>query len=231
MAGVNTEYFVTLLQHLKIVAKIDEQKYFMPCVLHSFKSKTSDILDQLGKIQYAELLAHFNNNPLPRGFFCCLAVEICQNLPKNWLPPQNWKLPLHSTKKRQHTYNNLITFHTSDTGHSISLIDKIGHLEIQILHKKKSPPIHYDVQCFLSKSFDQVCSHLQLDNEQFCYGFLCNCSHTKGSKNHIASFPKGLDFVPHWILCSYGSRIKLTPSHLIWLQPPQEVIIVAIASS
>ena len=216
-AGVNIEYFVTLLQHLKIVAKIDEQKYFMPCVLHSFKPETSNILDQHGNIQYTELLVHFINNPLPRGFFCCLAVEICQNLPKNWL------LPLRSTKEIQHTYNNLITFHTSDTGHSISLIDKIGHLEVQIRHKKNLPPIHYDVRCFLSKSFDQVCSHLQLDNEQFCYGFLCNCGETMASKSHVASFPKGLDPVPHWIQCSYSS-MELTPSHLVWLQPPQKVI-------
>ena len=211
-AGVNTECFVALLQHLKIVAKINEKEYFMPCVLHSFKSKTSNILDQHGNIQYTELLAHFLSNPLPRGFFCCLAVEICQNLPKNW------QLPLHST-----TYNNLITFHTSDTGHSISLIDKIGHLEIQIRHKKNSPLIHYDVQCFLSKSFDQVCSHLQLDNKQLYFGFLCNCGHTMAGKNHIASFPKELDPVPYWIKCSH-SRMELTPSHKIWLQPLQKVI-------
>ena len=215
--GINTEYFVALLQHLKVVAKVDNENYFMPCVLHSFKSTTSNILDQYGNIQYTELLVHFADNPLPRGIFCCLAVEICQRLPKNWL------LPLHSTKQKQHTYNNLITFHTSDTGHSISLIDKIGHLKIQIRHKKNSPPIHYDVQCFLSKSFDEVCTHLQLDNKQFSYGFLCNCGDTMASKNHIASLPKGLDPVPHWIQCCY-SRMELTPSHLIWLQPPQKVI-------
>ena len=216
-AGINTEYFVALLKHLKIVANINEQNYFMPCVLHSFKSISSNILDQHGNIQYAELLVHFVNNPLPRGFFCCLAVEICQNLPKNWL------LPLHSTTEKQITYNNLITFHTSDTGHSISLIDEIGHLKIQIRHKKNSPPIHYEVRCFLSKRFDQVCSHLQLDNEQLCYGFLCNCGETVASKSHVASFPKALDPVPHWIHCSY-SRMELTPSHLIWLQPPRKVI-------
>ena len=216
-AGINTECFIALLQHLKVVAKIDKEKYFMPCVLHSFKSITSNILNQHGDIQYTELLVHFADNPLPRGFFCCLAVEICQNLPKNWL------LPLHSTKQKQHTYNNLITFHTSDTGHSISLIDKIGHLAIQIRHEENSPPIHYDVQCFLSKSFDEVCTHLQLDNEQFRYGFLCNCGDTMASKNHIASFHKGLAPAPHWIHCSY-SRMKLTYSHLIWLQPPQKVI-------
>ena len=216
-AGVNIECFVALLQHLKIAAKIDEQKYFMPCVLHSFKSETCNILDQHGNIQYTELLVHFINNPLPRGFFCCLAVEICQNLPKNWL------LTLDSTTEKQHTYNNLITFHTSDTGHSISLIDKIGYLEIQIRHKKNLPPIHSDVRFFLSKSFDHVCSHLQLDNEQLFYGFLCNCSKTMASKSHVASFPKGLDPVPHWIQCPYSS-MELTPSHLIWLQPTQKVI-------
>ena len=216
---IKTEYFIALLQHLKVVAKNDddeEEKYFMPCVLRSFKSITSNILDQHGNIQYTELLVHFVNNPLPQGFFCCLVVEICQNLPKHWLKP------LQSTDQKQHTYNNLITFHTSDAGHSISLIDKIGHLEIQIRHKKNSQPIHYDVQCFLSKSFDEVCTDLQLDNEKIHYGFLCNCGDTMASKNHIASLPKALDPVPHWIQCSY-SPMELTHSHLIWLQP-QKVI-------
>ena len=222
-ADVNTEYFVALLQHLKIVAKINEQEYFMPCVLHSFKSKTSNILDQHGNIQCTALLVHFVNNPLPRGFFCCLAVEICQNLPKNW------QLPLHSTKEMQHTYNNLITFHTSDTGHSISLIDEIGHLEIHIRHEENSPPIHYDVRYFLSKSIDQVCTHLQLDNEQLRYGFLCNCGYTMASKNHVASFLKALDSVPQWIQCSYG-RMKLTPSHLIWLQPPRAPKVISTST-
>ena len=212
-ADIKTECFIALLQHLKVVAK-NEEEYFMPCVLRSFKSITSNNLDQHGNIQYTELLVHFFNNPLPRGFFCCLVVEICQNLPKHWL------LPLQSIEK----YNNLITFHTSDTGHSISLIDKIGHLEIQIRHKKSSQPIiHYDVQCFLSKSFDEVCTYLQLDKKQFHYGFLCKCGDTMASKNHIASLPKGLDPVPHWIKCTC-SIMELTPSHLIWLQPPQKVI-------
>ena len=218
-SDINTECFVALLQYLKVIAKIDEEKYFMPCVLRSFKSITSNILKQHGRVQYTELLVHFVNNPLPRGFFCCLAVQICQNLPKHW------QLPLHSTKQKQHTYNDLITFHTSDTNHSVSLIDEIGHLKIQIRHKKKSPPIHihYDVQLFLSKSFDEVCTHLQLDKEQFHYGFLCTCGKTMASKNHIAPLPKGLDSVPNWIHCSY-SRMKLTPSHFIWFQPSQKVI-------
>ena len=210
-ADIKTDCFIALLEHLKVIAKVGTENYFMPCVLHS-RSITSTILDQHGNLQHVQLLVHFVNNPLPQGFFCCLVVQICQNLPKNWLPP---------LQQNQHIYNNLITFHTSDTGHSISLIDKIGYLEIQIRHQETSTAIHYDVQQFLTSVFDKVCNHLQLDCKQLCYGFLCDCSNIITIENHIASLPK-LDPVPHWIQCPYN-RMKLTPSHLIWLQPPSKV--------
>ena len=211
-ADIKTDCFIALLEHLKVIAKVDTENYFMPCILHS-QSITSTILDQYGSLQHFQLLVHFVNNPLPQGFFCCLVVQICQNLPKNWLPP---------IQQKQHIYNNLITFHTSDTGHSISLIDKIGYLEIQIRHQETSATIHYYIQQFLTSVFDKVCNHLQLDCKQYCYGFLCNCTNTITSENHIASLPKELDIVPYWIQCPYR-RIKLTPSHLIWLQPPSKV--------
>ena len=213
---IKTDCFITLLEHLKVIAKIDTENYFMPCVLRS-QSDTSKILAQYGNLQHVQLLAHFVNNPLPRGFFCSLVVQICQNLPTNWL------LPLQSTKQKQHTYNNFITFHTSNTGHFISLIDKIGCLEIQIRHKKTMPAIHYDVQQFLTKIFKAVCSHLQLDYEQLCYGFLCKCSQKKNSKNHMASLPKEFSPFTNWIQCPFG-RMKLTDSHLIWFQQPPKVI-------
>ena len=212
-ANIKTDCFIALLEHLKVIAKIDAENYFMPCVLHS-QSITSTILDQYGTLQHVQLLAHFVDNPLPRGFFCCLVVQICQNLPKNWI------LPLKSTKVKQHTYNNLISFHTSDTGHSVSLIDKIGYLEIQIRHKRTPPAIHYNVQQFLNCMFKEVCSHLQIDHKQLCYGFQCNCD---DNETHVASLPKELESCPHWIQCPY-SMMELTPSHLIWLQPLQEVV-------
>ena len=219
-ADIKTDCFIALLEHLKVIAKIDTENYFVPCVLPS-QSDTSVILDQYGNLQHVKLLVHFVNNPLPQGFFCCLVVQICQKLPKNW------DLPLKSTEQNHHKYNNLITFYTSDTGHSISLIDKIGHLEIQIRHQETASAIHYDVKQFLTNVFDKVCNHLQLDCKQFCYGFLCNCNKTVTSENHVASMPKELDPVPHWIQCPY-SRIKLTPSHLIWFQPLQKVMNITV---
>ena len=215
-ADIDTKCFIALLEHLKVVAKIDKENYFMPCVLHSFKSSLSTILDQYGSIQCVELLVHFVSNPLPRGFFCCLAIDIFQNLPKNWL------LPLHSTEHKQHTYNNLITFHTSDTGHSISLIDKIGYLEIQIRHNETSPHISNEVRKFLCKRLYKVCSHLQLKDEQLSYGFPCSCSEIKPHENHIASLPIKLNPIPQYIQCPYGT-MELKHGHLCWLQPPQKV--------
>ena len=211
-ADIKTDCFIALLEHLKVIAKIDAENYFIPCVLHS-QSITSTILDQYGTLQHVQLLAHFVDNPLPRGFFCCLVVQICQNLPKNWT------LPLRSTKVKQHTYNNLISFHTSDTGHSVSLIDKIGYLEIQIRHQETPPAIHYNVQQFLNCMSKEVCGHLQIDHKQLCYGFQCNCD---DNETHVASLPKELDSCPHWIRCPC-SMLELTPSHLIWLQPSQKV--------
>ena len=209
---IKTDCFIALLEHLKVIAKVDTENYFMPCILHS-QSITSAILDQYGNLQHVQLLVHFVNNPLPRGFFCCLVVQICQKLPNNWLPP------LQSTKQKQHTYNNLTTFHTSDTGHSISLIDKIGYLEIQIRHQATSIAIHYNVQQFLTSVFKAVCSHLQLDYKQLCYGFLCHCDNTVA---HVASLPKQLDPIPRWIHCP-NNRMEMTPSHLIWFQPLHKV--------
>ena len=215
-ADIDTKCFIALLEHLKVVAKIDKENYFMPCVLHSFKSSMSTILDQYGSIQCVELLVHFVSNPLPRGFFCCLATDICQNLPKNWL------VPPHSTEHKQRTYNNLITFQ-SVTGHSISLIDKIGYLEIQIRHNETSPHISNEVRKFLSKRLYKVCSHLQLKDEQLSYGFPCSCSEIKPHENHIASLPIKLNPIPQYIHCPYGTTMELKHGHLCWLQPPQKV--------
>ena len=216
-ANIKTDCFIALLEHLKVIAKVDAESYFMPCALRSY-SITSKMLDQYGSLQHVQLLVHFDNNPIPRGFFCCLVVHISQNLPKNW------NLPLKSTEQNKHTYNNLITFHTSHTGHSISLIDKIGYLEIQIRHQKTSNPIHYSVRQSLTDAFDKVCNHLQLDDKQLHYGFPCNCDDDKACKNHVASLPKEFDPQHCWIHCPH-SRIELTKSHLIWLKQVMYIII------
>ena len=208
---VDTECFIALLIHLKIIAPVDQEKYFMPCVLprYSFQQSGHDILDQYGDLQYEQLCVQFSHCPLPQGFFCCLAVQVLQNLPKNW------QLPLHSTMQKHHTYSNLISFHTSDTGHSVSFIDRTGYLEVQIRHVKQLSPVHYKIWGILSTALEIVCSHLQYDSNLLQFGFLCSCSDT--NVNHLAILPKQLDTLPQWIQCNY-TKMELTASHLVWFQ-------------
>ena len=210
---IPTECFISLLEYLKIVAPVDTEHYFMPCVLPSYPSPSNDILTKYGKLQQIQLLVQFQQAPLPQGFFCCVAVEIFQSLPKNWLRP------MQSTNDTHHTYNNLVTFHTSDTGHSVSLIDRIRYLEIQIRHKEASPAIHHDVKQFVSTTLVKVCNKLQLDSDILQYGFLCGCGQTSEGR-HMTMLPQKFDFVPQWIHCKYD-KTKITDDHLVWLQPCQ----------
>ena len=202
-ADIKKDCFIALLKHLKVIAELDTESYFMPCVLRS-KPITSTILYQYGNLQYDQLLVHFVDNPLPQGFFCCLVVQICQNLPLKW-------------QRNQNAYNNLITFNITDTGHSILLIDEIGYLRIQIRHcETDSPAIHNNVRRFLTRVFELVCKHLQIDYTCLSYGFLCKCGRSPANETHIASLPKELDPVSKWILCPRGHLMKLIDCHLVW---------------
>ena len=208
---IDKECFIALLIHLKIIAPVDQEKYFMPCVLPSYSLQQSGhiILDQYGHLQYEQLCVQFPHCPLPQGFFCCLVVEIFQNLPNNWVRPRL------SRKYSHHSYSNLISFHTSDTGHSVSLIDRIGYLEVQIRHEEDTLPIHNEVREILLRDLDGVCNHLQYDNKQLEIGFLCrNDKHT--TENHLAIVPK-FDASAEWIFCNYG-KMKLKSSHKVWFQ-------------
>jgi len=216
---IPSECFISLLEYLKVVAPVDREHYFMPCVLPSYPSPSYDILTRYGKLQHIQLLAQFEQASLPQGFFCCVVVEIFQSLPANWL------LPMQSTNDTHHTYNNLITFHTSDTGHSVTLIDRVRYLEIQIRHKEISAAIHFDVGQFVSTILNSVCHKLQLASSKLQYGFLCCCA--QSSEEHITVLPEKFDSVPQWIHCKYD-KTKITDDHLVWLQPcevPNDVLI------
>ena len=216
LQGIEPMNFIHLLDHLNIVAPIDDAQlkdYFMPCVLSSFppiisSQKCIDIDKVYGDIQHCPLLVCFKNGPMPHGFFLHLIVELFRNL------PTGWHQPLLSTSKMQHAYNNLITFHT-DSGHAISLFYKVGYLEIQVRCKQNQlSTVHFDVGCKLDTALKKVSYHLQLDKEKLCYGFYCNCEGIQ----HFAKLDSPTDCAR--ISCKYGF-IDLTEHHRVWLREVQ----------
>ena len=182
----------------------------MPSVLPSFPptksvNKSIDIDKFYGTIQHVPLLVGFKNGPMPHGFFCHLIVELFKSL------PTGWHVPLMSTQEIQHLYNNLITFPTT-TSHAISLLYKIGYLEVQVRCRKNQPTIiHCDVQRKLDVALWKASDSLKLNGEQLCYGFYCKCR-----ESHFARLEEFTLFTRD-IFCKY-SFVELTEEHSVWLQ-------------
>ena len=217
---IKEEFFLSLLVHMRIIAStFTEQKeieeYFIPFILPTCDSKgNSELLHQYGHLQGESLLVHFQSGLLPRGMFCSLIVELLQHSPKGWHPH-------FSHEGVHHTFSNLITFRLHD-GYSLSLLDKVSYLEVQIRHPETdiSVPVHNGVYNYLVYALTEVCIHLNFDYERLRYGFVCQCG--KGIDNHIAVVPD-ITSSMRYAECSLDSLhlVKLDCSHLIWFSSVQ----------
>jgi len=212
------EYFIALLVEMKIIAPIQREDgsgedYFIPYVLPTYTSQSlgDDILSQYGYLQGEPLLIQFISNLLPRGFFCCLVVQLLQRLPHGWRHCLTIKDNIHS-------YSNLITFRLP-SAYFLSLVDKISYLEVQIRHREidyyQQYPVHFGVQDVLACALEIVCEQLSYNHGRLQYGFHCQCG-DKGE--HIAMLTRLLPPFDY-ALCRYGSMVdtKLNQRHTVWL--------------
>ena len=210
------EYFIGLLVEMKIIARIPREDgtgddYFIPYILPT-RPQCSDILSQYGCLQGEALLIQFASNLLPRGFFCCLVVQMLQQLPKGWGC-------LYLEKDTHHTYSNLITFRLQGA-YSLSLMDKLSYLEVQVRHLHKDyyhqHPIHLKIQELLINALEVVCEQLTFNHGRLQYGFHCQCG--KYDDDHIALLTR-LTPPFDYALCRYGSIVPTTlgNGHTVWL--------------
>ena len=210
------EYFISLLVEMKIIARIPREDgtgddYFIPYILPT-QPQCSDILSQYGCLQGEPLLIQFASNLLPRGFFCCLVVQMLQQLPKGWGC-------LYLEKDTHHTFSNLITFRLQGA-YSLSLMDKLSYLEVQIRHLHKDyylqHSIHLKIQEILINALEVVCEQLTFNHGRLQYGFHCQCG--KYDDDHIALLTR-LTPPFDYALCRYGSIVPtaLGNGHTVWL--------------
>ncbi|XP_065907255.1 uncharacterized protein [Dysidea avara] len=220
------EYFLSLLVEMKIIAPIQRDDgagddYFIPYVLPTCtsQSQSGDILSQYGYLQGEPLLIQFISNLLPRGFFCCLVVQIIQQLPKDWNP-------LFFKKDTYHTYSNLTTFRLPGA-YCLSLMDKLSYLEIQIRHTKSEQylqhPIHLTVQDVLGSALAIVCVQLNFNHGRIRYGFHCQC--VEKEEEHFAELAK-LTPPFDYAQCRCGSTIptELKHSHVVWFTEDKQYL-------
>ena len=211
------EHFIALLVEMKIIAPIkkeesNESDYFIPYILPTVQSQSDDILSKYGCLQGEPLLIQFVSNLLPRGFFCCLVVELLQQLPDSWGH-------LYTQKDTRHTYSNLITFQLQ-SAYYLSLMDKLSYLEVQIRHEESNyyyqSPIHIEVQEFLVSAMEVICEKLTLHSQRLVFGFQCMCG--EYDDEHIA-VPKKMTPPFDYASCRSGSitATKLKKRHTVWL--------------
>ena len=217
------EYFIALLVEMKIIAPMkrkesNESDYFIPYILPTYNihSQSDEMLSKYGCLQGEPLLIQFISNLLPRGFFCCLVVEMLQQLPDRWGH-------LYTQKETHHTYSNLITLRLQNA-YSLSLMDKLSYLEVQIRHQESyyyhQFPIHSKVQAFLASAMGVVCERLSFRTGRLRYGFYCKCREYSDEHIAVPTTDTGENSPFHYVSCSHGSitPTKLNKGHTIWLR-------------
>ena len=213
---IKEEYFFSLLIQMKIITPVsskkdDTEEYFIPFVLSAYDLQCeTEILSQYGHLQGEPLLIQFYSGLLPRGLFCSLLVELLQYPLKGSEP--------HFSKEEatQHAFSNLFTF-SLPNAYSMSLLDKLSYLEVQIRHPKKTIdiPVHAEVYNYLMYVLTDVCNHLKFNFQRLQCGFLCkSCNNTE---DHIAILPL-ISSSMRYAKCSINTvhHMELSSSHLIW---------------
>ena len=223
------EYFISLLVEMKIIAPIcredgSGEDYFIPYVLPTYTRQLQgdDILSKYGYFQGEPLLIQFVSNLLPRGFFCCLVVQLLQHLPRGWRHQ-------FTQKDTCHSYSNLITF-CLPSAYFLSLIDKLSYLEVQIRHKEvdyyQQYPIHLVVQDVLAGVLEIVCEQLNYSHGRLQYGFHCQCGEIRDEHIAITKLTPPFDYA----LCRYGSvtPTQLKYTHTVWLTEVSQMYVSCV---
>jgi len=213
---IQEDHFIALLVKMRIIAPIQKDNgtgkdFFIPHVLPTYTSEAqcNNILSQYGCLQGEPLLVHFVSNLLPRGFFCCLAVQILQHLPSGWR---------YFYTQKTNTFSNLITI-CLPNAYTVSLLDKLFYLEIQVRHHHpdfyQQVDIHQTVWDVLTSALQAICEQLNFDYSRIQYGFFCECKEIKEDHTAVVA-----TLTPpfHYVSCSYGSKkpTKLKSTHIVW---------------
>ena len=216
---IKEEFFFSLLIRMKIITPVDNkqdctEEYFIPFVLSAYNlQQENKILSQYGYLQGEPLLIQFYSGLLPRGLFCSLLVQLLQY-------PLKGSEPHFSQGDTQHAFSNLFTF-SLPNAYSMSLLDKLSYLEVQIRHPRKAVdiPVHAKVYNYLMYVLTDVCNHLKFNFERLQCGFLCKCR--KNIEDHIAILSPISSMV--YAKCSIDTiyHMELGSSHFIWFSYDQ----------
>ena len=224
LQGIELQSFVKLLVHLKIIAPMVDNGYFIPTVLPPCNENISFSEEEYGNpaaftlegesicLEVEPLLIEFTFGTIPRGLFGLLIVQLLQ-----------YNLDFKLYGNNDHTLcrcADLITFYIKPC-YYVSLRDRIFYLELQVRVKGNKPSCHYKVQTAVTEALKKVCDEFYWQFSDCCYGFLC-CQHPKQSQGEhltsLSSHPPFTDKIPEYSYCKSDQATPLGKAHTIWFE-------------
>ena len=225
LQGIKLESFVELLVHLKIIAPMMCNGYFMPTTLPLCSEKIFFTEEEYGRPaafavdgqcihpEVEPLLINFLFGTIPRGFFGFLIVQLLQDNPETF--------ELYG--KNDHILrrcSNLVTFFVKPCFY-VSLHDRVSYLELQVRLKGNEPSCHYKVLTAVTEALKKVCDEFSWQFSDCRFGFLCR-EHTGDSPGDhltllslIQPIP---DEIPKHAYCKYQEITYLTTAYNIWFE-------------
>jgi len=226
--------FLKLLEHLRIIAHIhksndSKERYFMPCLLKNCNVNYCKGLNTFledygsqktnGNTEVSPLLIQIisssassqKSNSVPRGVFCCLVVELLQDVSK-------WKLVWSISKVE--VFDNLVTLIHLETSHKVTLIDRLLFLEVQIRQEDTTlPSIHFQIKQTIKNTLMKVCNRLSFCEFELSFGFLC--SKCKGGETHMTKFST---HCKQTLMCRFNKTLAANGSHMVWFEEVRTVL-------
>lgn len=199
--------FLKLLEYLRIAvpSSDDSDSYFMPCILRSCDPNESNQIPDFDVEKTQPFTIQFesrdgNTFSFPRGSFCSMVVDL---------------MVMSEWKQVRQAYVNLLTFHKRNTGHHITLVDRIFCLEVYVTHKQENISVHKDIFETVSQSLLRVAGQLKIYKHLSC-GFPCKSCQSKGVFQIIQM--KNIDHLhDNYCDCNNNHQTTLSDSHRAWL--------------
>ena len=152
------EKFLALLEHFHIAVKMNENTYFLPCVL-PLDDPTNKVEPYFKKNCDPIILLMENDNILPQGFFPALTIHLLQRRSS----------PAFELNIKNKQFRRVITLISTDTCCGVCLVDQISWFDIYLSGDVKHCP---DVLKAVEESVKHICRHLKVAY-QLKRGFDC----------------------------------------------------------
>ena len=182
LQGIKTESFLELLVHLKIIAPIESNKYFIPTILPTRDDKVN--FDENYDKEFGQrvafkadgqstdinsLLIVSKSGAIPRGLFTFLVVQLLQSYP-------NLHCENDQKNNKYYCYADAITFRIKPWWY-FTLVDRIFYLELQVRVEGYKKSRHCQIQKMVTSALEVVCEKFNWKCSDYHYGFFCTKCH------------------------------------------------------